>query len=106
MLNKIWEVIKKIGAWLLFSSVNIDKISLMVKSLLYALIPVALLVFGAYKIQVDSAYLSAIIDQIIGVIIVCGLAITAVSGAWGALRKIFTTATGTNAVVNSFKDEI
>lgn len=103
MFKKIFEVLKKVGAWLVFSSANADKISLTLKSILYALIPVALLVLGAYKIQVDSAYLSAIIDQIIGVIIVCGLAVTAISGAWGALRKIYTTATGTNAVVNSFK---
>jgi hypothetical protein len=94
---------KKIIAWLVFSSANADKISLTIKSMLYALIPVALLVLGAYKIQVESAYLSAIIDQIIAVIIVVGGTVTAITAAWGALRKIFTTATGTNAVINSFK---
>lgn len=103
MFIKIFEVLKKIVAWLVFSSTNIEKISLTVKSLLYALIPVALLVLGAYKIKVDNAYLSAIIDQIVGVIIVCGGAVSAIAAAFGALRKIYTTAVGTNVVVNSFR---
>lgn len=103
MLKKIFEVSKKVIAWLVFSSANIEKISLTIKSLLYALIPATLLALGAYKIKIDSVYLTAIIDQIIGVIIIFGTMITAISAGFGALRKIYTTATGTNAVLNSFK---
>lgn len=103
MFKKIFEVSKKIIAWLVFSSANVEKISLTIKSLLYALIPFTLLILDAYKIKVDNAYITAIIDQIVAVIIVFGGAVTAISAAFGALRKLYTTAKGTNDVVNSFK---
>jgi len=103
MIKKIWEFIKKVGTWVIYSSKNVNELSLTIKGLLYAIIPVVLLVLNAYKIQVDNVYLTTIIDQIIAIIIIVGGAITAVATSWGALRKLYTTATGTNAVVNSFK---
>ena len=105
MFKKILEVLKKIGKWLVFSSSNADKISLTVKGILYALIPAYVLFMGLYDIQTDSAKLSAVIDQIGGIVIVFGGMITAIMAGYGALRKIFTTATGTNAVINSFAEQ-
>lgn len=102
-MKKIIEFLKVVWKWLVFSSANAEKISLTVKSILYALIPFILIITQAYRIQIDNAYLTAVIDQIIAIIIIFGGMVTAISAGFGALRKIYTTFTGTNAVVKSLR---
>lgn len=102
-LKKILNVIVGIWKWLVYSSANAGKISLTIKSLLLSLIPVILMVTKMYNVSIDNAALASFIDQVSAIIIVIGGAITAISACFGALRKIYTTVTGSNDVINTLR---
>lgn len=102
--KKVWFIVTVIWKWLVYSSTNADKISLTIKSTFLALIPAIMIVAGLYNIKLDNSILTSFIDEVSAIIIVVGGAITVISGCFGALRKIYTTAVGSNAVINSYRE--
>ncbi len=88
------EVIKKIMAWIVWSSKDPEKLSLTVKGVLGTGV-----VLAGY-LGVSSAELGPLVEgmtkftsEIVGTV-------TAAMAVWGAVRKLYTTYVGTNQVIN------
>lgn len=85
--------------WLVYSSVDADKISATLKGLA-GFIPSLAVFLVAVHLKVTPDTLLAVLNGIILVIsAISGLA-TAIVTVAGAVRKLYTTASGTNAVLN------
>jgi len=69
------------------SSQNPEQLALRVKSALYALIPVAVLVAQLSGVKLDNTDLQAYADAISNVIIYGGFLITGVLQVWGWIRS-------------------
>ena len=96
------SVIKKITAWLVLSSQNPTKWSLTIKGALTGGVTILTVVAGLAHINIPGAdAFSAAIDAIIGFVQTALLCISAAATAWGLLRKIWSTISGENQVVNS-----
>lgn len=93
-------VIKKVFAWLVFSSKNSAKISLSVKSALTFFVTMLTVWAGFAHIQLPTEALTQAVDDIIVFIQTAFLLISTASTIWGLLRKVWTSITGSNAVVN------
>lgn len=107
MLNKIKSVLSAIWLWLTRSSVNPQAVSLSVKMFLLAFIPYTMNLV-LYSCSLGFMCLSVSVDEVTTVInAVASLvfwSLSIVSGVgfvWGVIRKVVTTTTGTNAVINT-----
>lgn len=96
----IWVALKTIWSWLVYSSVNADKISMTLKGLAVGLIPVIIVVFSLYNVQLESVKLNGIVDSLSDIVFAVSALVSAISVTWGAFRKLWTTVHGTNAVLN------
>lgn len=94
MLVKIWN-------WVVFSSVNEDKIAATVKGFLGVAVAIVtnILIIGHFNI--DPAAVQGVADQVLVTLQAILLAISSLVGLVGFLRKIWTTLSGTNQVINN-----
>lgn len=92
-LHKIW-------AWIVYSSQDSTKISLTVKSALTGLITALTVAAGLANIHLPSAELTALVDSIVFLIQSLLLLVSSALAAWGLIRKIATSFTKDNKVVN------
>lgn len=99
------SILKKAWEWLVKSSANASKLSLTVKAVLYGIIPATIYFLGLVDVQVGSETLTEIVNIIAELIVVAGGAITAIAAVWGVIRKLFTTAVGTNDVVLGWSED-
>lgn len=99
------SILKKAWDWLVKSSADANKTSLTVKAFLYGVIPAVVYFLGLTGIQVGSETLTEIVNIIAELIVVAGGAITAIAAVWGVIRKLFTTAVGTNDVVLGWSED-
>ncbi len=90
----IMKTIKKLWQWVVYSSVNSDKISLSVKGILGTIVTVATIVLGLANIHVGSALTSQLIDSVITLIQAWAGLISALVAVGGIVRKIFITVKG------------
>lgn len=103
------DTIKKVWAWLVYSSANANKYSLTLKGLLGVGVTLALTIIGLFHFSITPEQVNGVSD---GIMLAFNATMTALSYAvaavsawaavWGALRKIWTSATGTNQVIASF----
>ena len=100
-MNKI----KKVFQWIVYSSANARALSVTVRAIGIGLIPSAIYFLNLAHVQFDNIALTVLVDQIAQFILQLGTAITLIVGAFGLIRKIGTTATGENQVVNSWQYE-
>ncbi len=91
--------IKKIWDWIVLSSADAEKISLMVKGFLMGILPLILIMMHAANIQTSNELLTAVIDTIAQVIVVAGTGISSLVTVVGLIRKIYFTLTGQNDVL-------
>lgn len=94
--------LKLIWDWLVRSSANAQNISLMIKGIGTALIPTVLILTKAFNVDVADDKLRMIIDGLATIVIVGSSVIAAIQVAIGAIRKVLTTFTGTNAVIAQY----
>lgn len=90
----------KLIEWIVYSSVDSEKVSKFFKNLVM-FIPSFVLFLGFWNVHVDSDSIKGILDMLGISITAIFSAITAVHTLIGAVRKLWTTAAGTNAVLNS-----
>lgn len=93
--------IKSVLAWLVFSSKNSAKISLTIKAALTGLITVATIYAGIANVQLPTEALTQTVDAIVTFVQTAFLAISSAVTVYGLLRKIWTTFTGDNHVINN-----
>jgi hypothetical protein len=98
------NIIKKVWYWLKYSSTNAEKISMTFKGIATLVVPIILYVANVYKLNLDSATATTVVDGVSASIIVIGGGIGGVITVIGALRKIWTSANGTNEVIAGFRN--
>ena len=77
---------KKIVNWIVYSSANPEKVSMTVKGVLTACVPMAIAIFGVvFSIQVDQVAFLEAVSQV-------SVALGAVLASAGAIRKVYLTA--------------
>lgn len=91
--------------WVILSSANARAVSLTIRGILIGLIPTAIYFLGLANIQFENQALTLLADQVAEFLFQVGTAITLIVTATGIIRKLATTATGTNEVVQAWKDE-
>jgi hypothetical protein len=96
--------LKKVWYWLKYSSTNADNISLTFKGLATMIVPILLYIANVYKWNIDSGTTTTVVDGIASAIIVVGGFIGSAVATAGAIRKIWTSITGTNEVIAGFRD--
>ena len=94
--------LKKAWDWIVKSSADAGKMSLMVKGILTAAIPTVVLLANFTNIQLESAELENIVALIAGLVFYIGSAVSTIMTIWGFIRKVFTTVMGTNAVIAGY----
>lgn len=99
-IKKPMNIIKKVWAWVVYSSENAGKISLTLRGLKW-LIPSLVIFLGVLHTPVTQDQLTALLEAVIAVIAALGTFISAMTFLYGLARKIFNTANGTNDVINS-----
>lgn len=92
---------KKIWAWIILSSKDPQSASLTVKSILTGGVVYVVFFTGLFHYSVTASQLTQIIDEVGNVVGFVLMAISALATLVGFVRKLFTTATGTNAVINT-----
>ena len=95
------QKLKNVWNWLVLSSANANKISLTVKGVLMSILPVLLYVMPMFNIQTSHDQLASVVNDIGTIIVVFGGAVSAGVTVYGLLRKIGTTLTGNNDVINN-----
>ena len=98
------NTLKKIWYWLKYSSTNAEKISLTFKGIATLVVPIILYIANVYKLNLDSATTTTIVDGVSASIIVIGGFLGTLITAVGAIRKIWTSANGTNEVIAGFRN--
>lgn len=93
--------LKTIWKWLVLSSANANNISLTVKGILTAILPVLILILQTFNLETDSQTLADVINYTGTIIVSLGGAIASVATAVGLFRKIKLTLTGNNNVLNT-----
>jgi hypothetical protein len=97
-------MIKKIWYWLKYSSTNAENISLTFRGIATMIVPILLYAANVYKWNIDNGTATTVVDGISSAIIVIGGGRGALITTIGALRKIWTSITGTNEVIAGFRD--
>lgn len=95
MITKIWQ-------WLVYSSENADQYSRTIKGLA-KFIPSAVILFGLLHVNVSQSELLAVVDGIAVFVSAAAATISALEVLFGAIRKVYRTATQTNAVVSGWR---
>lgn len=100
--------LKNVWNWLVLSSNDPSKTSLFVKGILGSASVALLLVLGIFHYSVQPEQISNLIDLIVLAVNATLTAVSYVATAialwatvWGAVRKLYTSLSGTNAVINS-----
>lgn len=100
--------IKKVWAFLVYSSANADKISLTLKGVLASAVTVVLFAVGFFhfNIQVEqitniSTLIQVAFNASLTALSYAVAAVTAWAVVWGAIRKAINTEDGTNASLNA-----
>jgi len=96
---------KRSWNWILLSSQDASKLSLMIKGVLLGVLPAVVAFAGLVNVQLDSAALEQTVELVSQIVLYVGGAISALVTAYGLIRKILTSATGTNDVVAGWKYE-
>jgi len=94
---------KKIIDWIVLSSADPSKLSLMVKGILTAAIPTVIFLAKIFNVEVGGEDLTAFVDAFVVFIGAVAAAISAYMTVVGFFRKVFRTLTGDNAVLNEYK---
>lgn len=96
---------QKFLQWLVVSSADPGKVSLMIKGVLYGILPTIVALAGLAHVTIpENETLTGAIDGL-ALTIQYGLgAIASILAAYGAIRKIGTTLNGTNAVIMMQKE--
>lgn len=94
---------KKFWAWLLLSSNDPQKASLAVKNAFALVVTYIVFFTGLFHKNVNAGDLDILTNSIANFVSLALMAISAALTAWGVLRKILLTLTGSNRVVNSGK---
>lgn len=94
---------KKIIDWIIYSSEDPAVISMTVKGILTAAIPTVIFLAKIFNVDVGGEDLTAFVDAAVIFIGAVAAAISAYMTVVGFFRKIFTTLTGNNAVLNDYK---
>lgn len=88
--------------WLVLSSADAGKYSLMVKGILLALIPTAITLAGLTDIHIPNQEILTLAVEQVAVAIQLGFGIIAAAVAFvGAVRKVLNTLHGKNEVIKS-----
>lgn len=103
------DFIKKVWAWVVYSSANANNYSLALKGFLGVAVTVALTVIGFFHFNITPEQVN---DLSSGILLAFNATMTALSYAvaavsawaavWGTLRKLWTSVAGTNQVIASF----
>ena len=91
---------KKFINWLSYSSENANRWSLTIKGLAVTVVPIVIALANLTHVQVDNTQVTALFDGIAAVVSSLGLFIGSVIAVIGFARKIISTITGDNAVLN------
>lgn len=94
---------KKIIDWLVKSSADKEKTSLTVKGVLTGLIPVVIVLANLTSVDISNEQLASVIDAISALVFLVSGIVSALMTISGLLRKIYTTITGRNEVINDYK---
>ena len=70
------------------SSIDPSQLSLTIRGLAVAIIPVLLVLFQMYNINVTHQDLNGIVEAIVNVITALSAVVSAIMVAWGLIRKI------------------
>lgn len=92
---------KKIIAWIIFSSNNPEKVSLTIKSVATALITLATVYAGFANVQLDSATLTRLVDLVVSFVQGAFLLVSTGMSIYGLGRKVFLTLKGKNPVIHN-----
>mgnify|MGYP003407973175 CR=1 FL=1 len=91
---------KKIIAWMLLSSKDPQKISLMIKGVLTGVVTYVVFFAGLFHINLAPTDINSVIEAIVKIIELLLSVVSVIATAWGLIRKLWTTATGKNKVIN------
>ncbi len=96
------QTIKKVIAWLVLSSKDPNRVALTMKGLLSGVVVYIVWGGGLFGLNLDPSQLGDFFE-VLSKIVQLALTLFSVLGTgWGLLRKIWTTAKGTNAVLNEY----
>lgn len=99
-------IFKNFWNWLTLSSVNPEKTSLTVKMFLLGLIPVSMKVvlfactFGVVCLSTSTDQLTTVVNTVADIVFYALSLWASVGLVFGWLRKVSTTVSGTNQVIN------
>lgn len=93
---------KKIFAWLILSSKNPQQLSLTIKGVLVGAITYVVFFAGLFHITLSPSDLTSLVESIVQIIEMTLTLISIVATAWGFVRKIYTSITGQNKVLNNW----
>lgn len=96
------NTLKKIFAWIVYSSSNAEKISLTLKGVFVGALPTIIAVAGLANVSLDSEALTQAVNSIATLIQIGGYVVSTVMILVGAVRKVWTSIRGENAVIASF----
>ncbi len=91
---------KKIIAWLVLSSKDPQRISLMLKGIFTAAVTYIVFFAGIFHINVGQSDIAILSDAVVKIVETALTFISAIVTIVGLFRKIHTTVTGTNQVIN------
>ena len=94
-------MLKKFWAWLLLSSSDPAKASLMIKSSGYAAVTYVVFFTGLFHRPVGAGDVQSVVDQVANLVGFVLMGISAVVAGYGAVMKVWRTLVGTNQVVNT-----
>lgn len=94
---------KKIIAWLVLSSKDPQKVSLMIKGILTGAVTYIIFFAGMFHINLVQTDLNQIIEGLVKIIEVALTLFSAIATLVGAIRKVSRTVTGDNKVLNQMQ---
>ncbi len=94
---------KKLIDWVVLSSADPRAMSLTVKGVLVALVPVIIAVLNMTGIDIDNNSLESVINSITAIVFLLGTVVSALMTVTGLMRKIITTVVGENEVLKEYK---
>jgi len=94
-------VLKRVWAWLVLSSADPNKVSLTIKGALTGLVTMITISAGLAGVQLPSEGLTEAVDAIISFVQFSLLWLSSAVTAWGVFRKVWSSISGDNKVINS-----
>lgn len=96
---------KKIIAWIVLSSKDPNKVSLMIKGVLTGVITYVVFFAGVFHLNIAEGDLKTLAESATKIVEVTLTFISLFMSTGGMIRKIYTTAIGTNKVIKEIKRE-